>query len=302
MSILDVDMSILTLAPPGRSARGAYLANQWYGQQEILLRYARLPVDSYLFAKMQIGWQTGKNMGLDGEQGFKEDVKRQKLPFFLWSNEQLALAKEQGMTWGSAIGAPFLYREYEKYAGPKINGAIAFPSHSIPEFEIRAGWREFCIDFVDWTGAQGLSTTVCLHPNDYENAAIRSACLSIDGIALTCCGGLFYNDYLQRFSDLISAHETVVVNKASSPMFFAAALGKPVFCRGLLPTTDPIHPDEPIVDCDREWIARKYPWAITGAVMAEYARTELGADCIVSPTKMRDLIRQAEIADRSTVE
>ena len=299
MSILEVKKECFPEVQAGLSSRGAYLANHWYGHQDILLKYAGFSPQLALYAKLQIGWQTGKNMGLDGEQGFKEVVKIQKLPFFVWDSKRLKLAESQGMTWGHAIGAPFLYKDIKEYNGTKISSAIAFPSHSIPEYEIKSGWEEFAEDFVLWTKAMGLEATVCLHPNDYLNEEVRStlACLEV-----TCCGSLFYIDYLQRFADLVRAHEVVVVNKASSPMFYAAALGKPVYCRGKLPITEPIHPDEPLIDCDPAWIQKNFPWTINGSNGVESALAELGDACRLSKDGMVELLNKSKDDDGAFID
>lgn len=289
MSILEVKEEFL---PPdtvaeGAATRGVYLSNLWYGQQQILLRYAGLPAGSYLPAKMQIGWQTGKNMGLDGEQGFKEVVKIHRLPFLLWNSERLKLAEAQGMLWGHAIGAAFLYMNAAAYSDEKIKSAIMFPSHSIPDYEIKSGWKELADDFVGWARSMGLGATICLHPNDYANGHIRG---TLADYTVTCCGSLFYEGYLQRFADLISAHEIAVVNKASSPMFYAASRGVPVYCRGKLTRTEPVHPDEPAVDCDLSWIKAKFPWALDGSDGADSALTELGIECMLTSDGIRELL------------
>lgn len=301
MGILDVSTEWLTFNMAGRSSRGTYIANHWYGQQDILLRHAGMDPKSALYGKLQIGWQTGKNMGLDGEQGFKEVVKIHRLPFFVWNAERLKLAEQQGMTWGTATGAPFLYKDYGTYSEEKIQSAIAFPSHSIPEYAIKNGWGEFAVDFVLWSKSMGLGATICLHPNDYENVTIREAldCVKVEA---TCCGGLFYTDYLQRFADLVRVHEVVVVNKASSPMFYAAALNAPVYCRGKLPVTDPIHPDEPLVDCDPAWIQKNFPWTINGTDGRQSALDELGQSCMLSKEGLFELFTKSKDADGAFID
>lgn len=289
----------LDLPPQGKSSRGAYLANQWYGHQAALLRYMGLPTDEPIHAKMQIGWQP--NTGLDGEQGMKLEVRKQRLPHLLWGNRHKVAMASQGITWGHAIGAPFLYgaaRAVEALMSHLLLGSrrvrpIAFPCHSVEGYSILSGWREFAVDLVEWSRAQGWDgATVCLHPTDYARTELRVALEAVEGVSLFCCGGIFDTGYLGAWLRAVAAHDAVVVDSATSAMFYAAWVGKPVFCRGNPLRTSPHHPDD-AQEKDHTWIASEFPWAMngaTGAPIVDAAGRELGADCLKSVAQLREIL------------
>ena len=88
---------------------GIYLSNLWYGHQQILIEYLGLdPMLVPLFGRLQNGWQP--TTGLDYEQGMRLEVSWGHDPFWVWSRRNIENCRAAGLTWGRAIGAPFLYR------------------------------------------------------------------------------------------------------------------------------------------------------------------------------------------------
>ena len=289
MMTLPPDRATLDMPPPGRSPRGVYLANQWYGHQATLLAYMGLPLDTPLHGKIQIGWQSGT--GLDAEQGCRLEVTHYRLPFYVWGPRHLRACQAAGLGWGHGIGAPLLYSEAWKNADATERSGVALgmPSHSHAPYWIDDGWRAWAQDFRQWARAQGLVPLACLHPADYVRDATLAA-IEDEGVPVTCVGGAFWPGYPDRLVGLLASSAVVVTDRVCSPTFYAAALGRRSIVRGTPRVPGNVPADEwRAVEVDHDWAAREFPWTVDGSDGRDAALRELGAEFVRSPEELRAL-------------
>ena len=275
--ITDVPIDAMQCSGPGKSSKGVYISNRWYGNQDILLRAADIDRNAWFNGKLQFGWQPGT--GLDWEQGMKLEVKTQRLPFFVWNKRNINRCRKEGLNWGFAIGSPFLYEKFTP-TNERLKSAIMFPLHSAPEY-LTCGWEQTAADFKKLADAHGLGATMCLHPEDYQNKTILSSLEKLD-ICVTCCGDKFYNRYMHRFVDLVSAHELVVVDRASTSLFYAAVLKRPIM---LMESQIKIARDDYFENDEYapNWLRQNYPWAVAGGYNQDQALSELGQEYVDVP-------------------
>lgn len=278
-------------APPDFPCeRGIFLSNLWYGHQQAIVRHMGLdPKLVALPGKLQNGWQPGT--GLDGEQGMKMEVTRDRLPFYLWSSRAMRHARAEGLDWGRVIGAPFLYAFPAPVRVSGGVGLVAFPTHSVEREWRVAGWRAYASDLAMWAWAEGISPVrACLYHIDYACDEIRQA-FAAANVEVVTLGDPFGEGYLGRFAELVRAHEIVTSERVCSAGMYALWLHRPFWIRGR--PLDATHPELDIGPAgDPSYLRREFPELLRHGhdVQRDTAARELGRDHVRSPDALIDVV------------
>jgi len=278
-------------APPNFPCeRGIFLSNLWYQHQQIIV--AAMDLDSRLVplpGKLQNGWQPGT--GLDGEQGMKLEVIADRLPFYLWSRRALDNARAEGLDWGEAIGAPFIYAFDGNLLPSGNESLLAFPTHSVdPDYPV-AGWEVYADGLLAFARSEGLTPiAVCLYWRDFECAQTCSV-FGKRGIETTSLGDPFQYGFFDRYVALARKHAVVTSERMCSAGAYALWCGRP-----FVVTSTPLaatHPDLDIGPAgDPEWLQHEFPELLhlDGKVHREVAERELGLEFKKTPEALREAI------------
>jgi hypothetical protein len=153
---------------------------------------------------------------------------------------------------------------------------VAFPYHGTDEHSVAYAHEGLADAFL----AAEQSVTVCLHENEFRNAAVRRAYIE-RGLAITTLGEKHSSFFLVRLIALLKHHRRAVSNRTSTALFYAGYLGLELAVYG----------PEAVINVEDE-----APTDILGRVALssdeahELAHRELGADYLREPDDLREIL------------
>lgn len=200
--------------------------NDFYGHKDVLARYTGVRGNPPILGYLQHGWKAGA--------AFVDGPVVPGVPKLVWTAENERATRALGHWPVHAVGAPFLYlmRLRSEAPAPRPGSLLAFPFHSEERTRIERDDERYA-EHLAGQGAE--SVTVCLHPHDLENEAIRVSYENY-GFATTSNGKNRFDPlFLDRVFDLVAAHERVTTNRVCTAIFYAAALGRGVSIGGPVP-------------------------------------------------------------------
>jgi hypothetical protein len=256
--------------------------NQYYGHDQILLRYCGLPAQTLIPHPIQHGWQPGPGMSARrmAEPGTK----------LLWSRRNLKSAQEQGLRGGLPIGAPFLYLpEYKAVEEPSKQSILAIPFHGWEKEGLASGMDLYAEDLSALSREGFGPVTVCLYWTEYEQEQLR-AVFEDRGFRVTTMGHRDGNpEFLHKQRALISEHALVTSNRVCTAAFYALSMGVPFFLwgavQGLSQSKDPT--GEIFDAWQRETFPELCRENFDGSCRRELALYELGAEYLLSPAELK---------------
>ena len=263
------------------------IPNEWYEHGKLLRKCVGLESDLQIPGKLQHGWQT--ETGLDGEQGYKDEVRINRLPVYIWNSRNLENCKAEGVDHVVPMGAPFIYRSNGNDPGPAENKLLVFPFHSVPEYQIYSDWAKFSVAMLDTAKERGFNgATICLHHFDYQNERVRTE-IRASGVDVVCLGDPMARCFMDRLVDLIRYHSAVASDRVCSAGLYSMLLNRPFFVYG-----EALENPDPIVGlgANRVWLKENMPSVLefTGKVDKDLAERELGLEFKKSKQELQDLL------------
>jgi hypothetical protein len=263
------------------------LSNEYYEHASILRKYVGLEAEIQITGKLQHGWQT--ETGFDGEQGYKDEIRVNRLQALIWNRRNLENCQREGIDHATSIGAPFIYRDNGDDPGPAENKLLVLPHHSVPEYQIYSDWKKFSEETVKMAQDKGFSgVTICLHHFDYTNDNVLNAVKS-SGALVVSIGGPLAERFMDRCVDLIRYHAAVASDRVSSAGLYSMMLNRPFFVYG-----EPLENPDPMVGlgANRKWLKDNMPSVLefTGQADKELADRELGMEFKKDKKELQDLL------------
>jgi len=269
-----------------------HLSNRFYGHAHILARYCGLTEDVPMTGILQHGW---------GAQACIAPC-HMKLPWshFVWSRRNLKQAEHYELAGNVvAVGSPYLYMLQEdavSFAPKPSKGEkslLAFPFHGWEEQAVSEVHFSTYLDSLLQLRKDGFDPiTVCLYWLEYENPSIRSL-YENNGMAVITNGRRDDNpDFLYKQFKVIQEHACVTSNRVASCTFYALASRRPYFsfglCPGLSATVD-ASGKEYAAWQEQNFSTFSYD-KFDGSCQVERAMEELGADCMMSPSDLKETL------------
>lgn len=263
------------------------LNNEWYDHGRILRGYVGLKAELQIPGKFQHGWQT--ETGLDGEQGYKDEVRGGKTSVYIWNRRNLENCEREGITQAEPVGAPFIYRDDGPDPSCAENKLLAIPFHSVPEYIIYSDWRSYASKLLVMSKERGFSgLTICLHYFDYKNEEVVKAIRGV-GVDVVCLGDPMTRRFMDRCVNLIRYHAAVVSDRVCSAGLYSMMLDRPFFVYGeVLECPDPLVG----LGVNKSWLKKNMASVLefTGKVDKDLAERELGLEFKKSKQELQDLL------------
>jgi hypothetical protein len=193
--------------------------NDLYGHRRTLAGHAGVPPDQRVFGVVQHGWQIQPRR----TGGMTAWHPRQ----YVWGRRDLGDAPDRHVI---PIGAPFLYHPAVRSAsdpGP-TDQLLALPYHGYG-VDLDGAHVQYA-DHLERLRSEVSHITVCLHPREYASPV--RAIYESRGFSVATNGDGKDPAFMDRQVDRLLAHGTVTTNRASTGLFYAAALGRRVFVGG----------------------------------------------------------------------
>ena len=257
--------------------------NDFYGHKDVLARYTGVRGNPPILGYLQHGWKRG-SVFVDGP------VVR-GVPKLVWTADNERATRALGHWPVRAVGAPFLYlmRLRDEAPAPRPGALLAFPYHTEATTRIERDDERYAAHLA---GRGATSVTVCLHPQDLENQAIRASYENY-GFATTSNGSNRVDPlFLDRVFDLIAAHERVTTNRVCTAIFYAAALGRGVSISGPVPGIERGGSGPAASEAGRaeRFQRTTFPELVDGVggdAARELGKRELGAESLREPGELR---------------
>ncbi len=264
-------------------------AENWaYGHARALSEYAGFTATRWIPGALQHGWNPYDGIGMF-------DGVWRPLPKFVWSRENARRGHERGGRNYHVIGAPWLYllrhRAGQRPDAPPVGSTIAVPFHATVHLHLVGEHSAYARDLVAETEG-GRDLTVCLQWMDYEDRATRGMYEDIGARVITLGRGTSshegHESFLVRQLEEMDRHDRVVSNRLSTAIFYGAAAGKSVGVYGTAMTLQNQAPYEQS-DIPRRW-PEMHSFRVDPDVAASIWRDQLGADEVLDPATLRDLM------------
>lgn len=194
--------------------------NDFYGHRRLLSDYVfGESRNLVIWGYVQHGWNLIK--GISPEQPVRLNMRQ-----YLWSAENLRLAREAGERNVVPIGAPFLYLASQRTpVTPKPGSTLVYPFHAW-EGDRTAGSHQGLI--AELASELGTDVTVCLYWLEFENPEIRQA-YEAAGFRVISHGHRDGDpDFLHRQIAELERHETVVANRVATALWYGGYLGRAI--------------------------------------------------------------------------
>lgn len=270
-------------------------SNYWYGHAHILARYCGLDAlaPPRINGVIQHGWTFvhGFGYGHAPPDGFAK---------FVWSDVNRRRGQAIGWRDYYVIGAPFLYlmqMEHEDPASVEREGTIWYPFHGTKDFEQLHGSHDDLIDTI--RGVEDGPVTICLYYVEYDDPQIRGT-YERAGFRVICHGrrGLKWKggntDFLHKQLRELRRHRRVASNRLSTAVMYGAVAGCEPAVYG-----DPMELLDVKTGFNGEQLLEAWFPELHGehpdvAVAQAVARAELGAEALLGPDELRQVLGWAD--------
>jgi len=268
--------------------------NHYYGHSSALAAYCGLPRPRHIAGLVQHGWTAVSpvdthfrdfpSLSSPGGRGWPTGGRR----LFVWSHHSRAWSPD-GRVETAAIGAPWLYLTAVAGEGerpPQVrpeDSTVIMPVHGIETQRIRGDHAGVARH---WAEVEGPST-VCLYAADARDPEILAAYRGA-GHRCVVLGPRMDPAFLGRLWTMLARADRVVSNRLSTPVLYAAHLGRDAAVYG-----DPLHLDGEDVSAYqrvRELWPELHGERLDPTVVQQLAADELGAAHQRSPGELRDLL------------
>lgn len=257
--------------------------NHYYGHSYGFAHYLGLDRPRHIAGLVQHGWTAQSPV----ETHFRDFPKlaaespRPHQRLLVWSHSSRAWAPDRSAA-TTAVGAPFVYEALSRRADstPAGQGTVIFPVHGIETQAISGDHRAAARRWYDTEGP----STVSIYWSDARDERLVDAYLDAGHTCVTL-GRRTDQHFLGRLYGLLSGASRVVSNRLSTPVVYAAWLGREVGVYGdpmLLASEDP----DSLSRLEHLW-PEFYGEQTTRDDARAVAAAELGADAVLSPTELR---------------
>jgi hypothetical protein len=214
--------------------------NHYYGHSGAFARYLGLDRPRHIRGLVQHGWTAVsplethfRDFPAVGRPGGRTDRS-----LFVWSHASRAWDPSRAARASVAIGAPWVYlataeaRRAEdattaREPGPPAAGTVVFPVHGIPTQRLHGDHARVARHWADVEGP----ATVCLYHVEADDPRIVAAYRDAGHTCVTL-GERTDGAFLSRLHRLLEGARRVVSNRLSTPLLYAAALGREVAVSG----------------------------------------------------------------------
>lgn len=262
--------------------------NHYYGHSGAFARYLGLRRPRHIRGLVQHGWTASSpvqthfrdfpTIGLPGG--------RRDRSLFVWSHASRAWDAAAETRTTVPIGAPWLYLTAAAgvpASGPEAAGTVILPFHGIPTQRVQG---DHAATARQWALSEG-PATVCLYHVEAEDPAVVAA-YSDAGHRCVTLGTRTDGQFLARLLHLLGTAERVVSNRLSTPIVYAAALGRPVAVHGDTMRLD--GEDDEVTTRLRSLWPEFHDDTSTTDELRAIALRELGQDHFRSPEDLRHLL------------
>ncbi|HEY0216240.1 MAG TPA: hypothetical protein VGC57_07610 [Cellulomonas sp.] len=258
--------------------------NHYYGHSSALARYAGLDRPRHLPGLVQHGWTAVSPLDTHFRDfpalGTPAGPRDRSL--FVWSHASRAWDPAAEDRRSTVIGAPWHYLcavAGDRPAGD-ATGTVIVPVHGIATQPLLGDHAAVARA---WAEAEGPST-VCLYHVEARDPAVVEAYASA-GHTLVTLGTRTDPAFLGRLHTLLTGAARVVSNRLSTPVLYAASIGVDAVVTGdaMRLAGETVGVADTLADRWPEFYDRGVPTADRTAV----ARTETGADVLLSPDALR---------------
>ncbi|MGY1845035.1 hypothetical protein [Modestobacter sp. SYSU DS0875] len=268
--------------------------NHYYGHSSALAAYCGLPRPRHIAGLVQHGWASVSPVGTHfrdfpslstaGGRGWPTGRRR----LFVWSHQSRAWSPD-GQVETVPIGAPWLYLTAVADAGERPpqrrpeDRTVIMPVHGIETQRIRGDHAEVARH---WAEVEG-PATVCLYAADARDPEILTAYRGA-GHRCVVLGSRMDPAFLGRLWTMLARADRVVSNRLSTPVLYAAQLGRDVAVYG-----DPLHldgEDTSAYDRVRKLWPELHGQHLEAGVVRPLAADELGAAHLRSPQELRAVL------------
>ncbi|MGY1748067.1 hypothetical protein [Modestobacter sp. SYSU DS0511] len=263
--------------------------NHYYGHSSALAAHAGLSRPRHIPGLVQHGWTAGSpvethfrdfpSLSTGGGRGWPTGRRR----LFVWSHHSRAWSPD-GRVETVAIGAPWLYLTAGAGARPPQqrpeDRTVIMPVHGIETQRIRGDHAGLARH---WAEVEG-PATVCLYAADARDPEILAAYRGA-GHRCVVLGPRMDPAFLGRLWTMLARADRVVSNRLSTPVLYAAQLGRDVAVYG-----DPLHldgEDTSAYDRVRELWPELQGQQLDAGVVQRLAADELGVAHLRSPQELR---------------
>lgn len=252
--------------------------NHFYGHDRVLAEFCNVD-PAPILGHLQHGWGPGT--------GYSQMPLRllRSLPRIVWSSTNAERSRAELGGAVHAIGAPYCYL-LEMLGVPPLPdepSTLFFPAHGWERHSIAGDYQEL-IEQIESAEA-GRAVTVCLYWNEFEQPPIRRQ-FEAAGFRVITHGRRNDPSFLFRFRDELRLHDRVAANNVGTPIWYSAFGGRSVEVYG--PRFDFGDAEARRAEEKRE--QRQWSAVVSGGVDGARARaiaeTELGADCMLSPSDL----------------
>lgn len=248
--------------------------NDLYGVRRIMVQHCGLYTDLLIPGKLQHGWAPNTACGIDGEQGYRDEVYSLGLPAYVWSAGNAVEAAALGLN-AICVGAPGLYLRSAVDPGPSTDRLLCFPTHSIGGCRALLDWPTYARETQFRARLLGFGgATICVHHDD-DAPEVRAAIRATGARFATL--GREPDGFLYRMRDLIWEHKAVTSDRLCTSGFYSLLWGRPFFISGTPVLRDPPELEHGTA-LDPLWISDQFPNLLRydGSVHREYVERELG--------------------------
>jgi hypothetical protein len=205
-----------------------------YGMREIFLEFMGLSDDFIFLGTMQHGINF---------PGFDYPWESPRYPYFkktkswVWSENELKIARAQGVMNAAVIGAPWLYMNQSKIPILPKKDTLIMPSHQNAGFQKHYSYAEKR-KFVNYFSLKSNpdTSTVCLQYLDFLDIEFRNLFME-KGYEITCAGIPGHDsesgsstagnrsNFLYNLRALMESHETLLTDTVGTHVYYAIERG-----------------------------------------------------------------------------
>lgn len=270
--------------------------NHYYGHSGAFARYLGLDRPRHIRGLVQHGWTAVSPL----ETHFRDFPEigrpggRADRSLFVWSHDSRAWDPSEAERASVAIGAPWVYLAAAEAraadgattvrdAGRPGTGTVILPVHGITTQRLRGDHARVARHWADTEGP----ATVCLYHVEAGDPQVVAAYRDA-GHACVTLGERTDGAFLSRLHRLLEGARRVVSNRLSTPLLYAAALGREVGVHGDAMELE----GEDLTARDRLrdiWPELHEPGVAT-EVQRVVARAEIGWDALRAPDELAGLL------------
>lgn len=255
--------------------------NHFYGHSAALARYSGYDRARHIHGLVQHGWTVQSPVSTHFRD-FPELGRSASAPRLLvWTHDSRAWTPDEGEH-TVPIGAPFLYRVANRSLAEPSRGTLFVPVHGIETQALDGDHRAAARDLLDREGP----STVCVYWADLRREGLLEA-YTAAGHRCVTLGQRTAPEFLDRLVTLLLTHRRVVSNRLTTPVLYAAWLGRDVAVYG-----DPMQLEgERSESVDA--VARRWPefyGTRSSPDVRAIAAEELGEKWLRQPQELRRLL------------